>query len=77
MHDLGFPGHAVADRHHRSRAEAHQREAERRRGHMGQENGDQQPGGDERAAGLQDTDDPEPGPSAMNLPQTIVHMYAI
>lgn len=52
MHDLGFPGHAVADRHHRSRAEAHQREAERRRGHMGQENGDQQPGGDERAAGL-------------------------
>ena len=28
---------------------------------MGQENGDQQPGGDERAAGLQDTDDPEPG----------------
>lgn len=40
---------------------------------------DQQPGGDERAAGLQDTDDPNrvTSPSAMNLPRTIVHMYAM
>lgn len=54
MHDLGFPGHAGQTAFLRSKCRnPPPAQAERRRGHMGQENRSAA-GGDERAAGLRD-----------------------